>query len=169
MTSVKQSRKDPEVEVRSAALATQELSVHEVTKSHLAHAPNHICENSGLEVQERPHPPVPPLMLTPTNQTDSHQQDYVCSTSLCVSEDSTSKYEHRVSEHPTDTDLQEVLEGADSILYEAKEDIRYLKGCKSVRFFRSADGTPSLSLHKGKCRFPTPIALRTRARSRHDT
>ena len=77
MTSVKQSRKDPEVEVRSAALATQELSVHEVTKSHLAHAPNHICENSGLEVQERPHPPVPPLMLTPTNQTDSHQQDYV--------------------------------------------------------------------------------------------
>ena len=121
--TLNQSRKDPEVEVRSAALATQELSVHEVTKSHLAHAPNHICENSGLEVQERPHPPVPPLMLTPTNQTDSHQQDYVCSTSLCVSEDSTSKYEHRVSEHPTDTDLQEVLEGADNILYEAKEDV----------------------------------------------
>ena len=93
--------------------------------------------------------------------------------------------------------LQEVLEGADNILYEAKEDIpgirfqkhgkenwvpvravldsihkddiHYLKGCKSVRFFRSTDGTPSLSLHRGKCRFPTPIALRTRARSRHDT
>ena len=28
-----------------------------------------------------------------------------------------------------------------------KDDIHYLKGCKSVRFFRSADGTPSLSLH----------------------
>ena len=62
-------------------------------------------------------------MLTPTNQTDSHQHDYVRSTSLCVSEDSTSKYEHRVSERPTDTDLQEVLEGADNILYEAKEDV----------------------------------------------
>ena len=71
-----------------------------------------------------------------------------------------------------------MLEGADNILYEAKEDvpgvrfqkhgkenwvpvravlhsihkddIHYLKGCKSVRFFRSADGTLSLSLHKGK-------------------
>ena len=35
--TLNQSRKDPEVEVRSAALATQEPSVHEVTKSHLAH------------------------------------------------------------------------------------------------------------------------------------
>ena len=60
-------------------------------------------------------------MLIPTNQTDSHQRDHVCSTSLCVSEDSTSEYEHRVSEPPTDTDLQEVLEGADNILYEVKE------------------------------------------------
>ena len=40
-----------------------------------------------------------------------------------------------------------------------KDDIHYLKGCKSVRFFRSADGTPSLSLHKGKCRFPTVPSL----------
>ena len=31
-------------------------------------------------------------------------------------------YEHRVSEPPTDTNLQEVLEGSDSI-YEAKEDV----------------------------------------------
>ena len=200
--TLNQARKDPEAEVKSAALATQEpityipQRVLQVTASHLAHAPNHISENSGLEVQE-PHPLVPPLMLTPTNQTDSHQRDRVCSTSLCVSEDSTSKYKNRVSEPPTDTDLQEMLEGADNILYEAKEDvpgvrfqkhgkenwvpvravldsihkddIHYLKGCESVRFFRSADGTPSLSLRKGKCRFPTPIALRTRARSRHDT
>ena len=107
--------------------------------------------------------------------------------------DSASKCEHRVSEPPTDADLQEVLEGADNILYVAKgdipgvqfqkhrnenwvpvradldsihkDDIHYLKGCKSIRFFRSADGMPSLSLHRGKCRFPTPIALRTRARS----
>ena len=102
-----------------------------------------------------------------------------------MAEDSTSRCEHTVREPPTDTDLQEVLEGADNIFYEAKEDIpgvrfqkhgkenwvpvraaldsihkddiHYLKGCKSVRFFRSADGTPSLSLHRGKCRFPTPI------------
>ena len=71
---------------------------------------SHISENSGLVVQE-PHPPVPPLMLTPINQTDSHQRYRVHSSSLCVSEDSTSKYEHRVSEPPTDTNLQEVLEG----------------------------------------------------------
>ena len=27
-----------------------------------------------------------------------------------------------------------------------KDDIYYLKGCKSVRFFRSADGTPPVSV-----------------------
>ena len=97
--TLNQAKNDPEAEVRSAALATQEpitynpQSVLQVTTSQLAHAPNHISENSGLVVQE-PNPPVPPLMLTPINQTDSHQQDRVCSTSLCVSEDSTSKYEH---------------------------------------------------------------------------
>ena len=198
-----QARKDPEAEMSSAALATQEAttcnpqSVLQVTTSQLVHAPsNHILENSGLDVQES-HPPVLPLILTPTNQTDCHQRDHVCSTPFCVAEDSTSRCEHTVREPPTDTDLQEVLEGADNIFYEAKEDIpgvrfqkhgkenwvpvraaldsihkddiHYLKGCRSVRFFRSADGTPSLSLHRGKCRFPTPIALRTRARSRHDT
>ena len=62
-------------------------------------------------------------MLTPTNQTDSHQRGHVHSTSLCVSEDTASKCKNRVSEPPTDTDLQEVLEGADNILYEAKENV----------------------------------------------
>ena len=56
-------------------------------------------------------------MITPTNGTDCHQRDHVRSTPLCVSEDSTSRCEHTVSELPTDTDLQEVLEGADNILY----------------------------------------------------
>ena len=89
--TLNQARKDPEAEVRSAALAPQEAITYnpqrmlQVTTSHLAHAPNHIFENNGLEVPE-PHPSVPSLMLTPTNQTDSHQQDHVRSTSLCVSE-----------------------------------------------------------------------------------
>ena len=95
---------------------------------------------------------------------------------MCASEDSHAlpdvRCEHTVSEPPTDTDLQEVLEEADNILCEAREDvpgdvpgvllpkhgkgtkavldsihkndIHYLKGCRSVRFFRIADG---LSLH----------------------
>ena len=40
---------------------------------------------------------------------------------VCVSEDSTSKCEHTDSEPPTATNLQEVLEGADKILYEQRQ------------------------------------------------
>ena len=54
-----QARKDPEAEMSSADLATQDpttynpQSVLQVTTSQLVHAPsNHILENSGLEVQE---------------------------------------------------------------------------------------------------------------------
>ena len=114
-----QARKDPEAEVSSAALATQEattynpLSVLQVTLSQLVHAPsNHILENSG---PQEFHPPVLPLLLTPTNQTDCHQRDHACSTPLCVAENSTSRCEHTVSEPPTNTGLQEVLEGTDNI------------------------------------------------------
>ena len=122
-------------------------------------------------------------MLTPTNQLDR-----VHSTSLCVSEDSVSKCENRVSEPPTDTDLQEVLEGADNILYEAKEDIpgvrfqkhgkenwvpvravldcihkdiHYLKDCKSVL-------DSSEVSHAEESVVFQLLTLKTRARSRPD-
>ena len=99
-----------------------------------------------------------------------------------MAEHSTSRCKYTVSEPPTDGDLQEVLEGADNILYEAKEDIpgvwfqkhgkenwvpvravldsihkddiHYLKGCKLAWFFRSGDGTLSDSQSS---HFPTPI------------
>ena len=92
--------------------------------------------------------------------------------------------------------LQEVLEGARKVVYEAKEDIpgvrfqkedsdgsetkwvpvkvmsssgeeydiKYLKACRSIKFARYDNGTPFFSVHYGRCRFPTPIALRTRSR-----
>ena len=43
-------------------------------------------------------------------------------------------------------------------------DARYLKACRSVKFARDGDGTPFFSVQYGRCRFPTPIALRTRSR-----
>ena len=44
-------------------------------------------------------------------------------------------------------------------------DARYFKACQSqVKFARDGDGTPFFSVQYGRCRFPTPIALRTRSR-----
>ena len=44
-------------------------------------------------------------------------------------------------------------------------DLKYIKSCKMVKFARHHEtGDPLLSIQNGRCRFPTPIALRTRAR-----
>ena len=42
---------------------------------------------------------------------------------VCLRTPCTSRCEHTVSELPTDTDLQEVLEEADNILCEAREGV----------------------------------------------
>ena len=90
--------------------------------------------------------------------------------------------------------MQEILEGAQNVIYEAKEatpgicfqkedrnehqwvpvkvisksrgeyDACYLKACRSVKFAKDDDGTPFFSVQHGRCRFPTPIALRIRSR-----
>ena len=44
-------------------------------------------------------------------------------------------------------------------------DLDYICSCKRIRYFkRDKNGDPAVSIHRGKCKFPTPIALRTRTR-----
>ena len=46
-------------------------------------------------------------------------------------------------------------------------DLKYIKSCKAVKFARHhKTGDPVLSIQNGRYRFPTPIALRTRAKLR---
>ena len=53
---------------------------------------------------------------------------------VCLRTPLPNSYEHRVSEPPTDTDLQEVLEGSDNILYETKEDVTGVRFQTEVLF-----------------------------------
>ena len=46
---------------------------------------------------------------------------------------------------------------------EDEYDVNYLQHCKKIRFI-SKDGDPAVSVYSGHCRFPTPIACRTRAK-----
>ena len=46
---------------------------------------------------------------------------------------------------------------------EDEYNVNYLQHCKKIRFF-SKDGDPAVSVYSGHCRFPTPIACRTRAK-----
>ena len=44
-------------------------------------------------------------------------------------------------------------------------DLDYIRSCKQIRYFkRDKNGDPAVSIHRGKCKFPTPIAFRTRTR-----
>ena len=44
-------------------------------------------------------------------------------------------------------------------------DLDYIRSCKRIRYFkRDKNGDPAVSIHRGKCKFPTPIAFRTRTR-----
>lgn len=48
---------------------------------------------------------------------------------------------------------------------EEEYDGKYIKACKAIKFtWHHETGEPLLSIQNGKCRFLTPIALRTRAR-----
>lgn len=48
---------------------------------------------------------------------------------------------------------------------EEEYDGKYIKACKAINFtWHHETGEPLLSIQNGKCRFLTPIALRTRAR-----
>ena len=40
----------------------------------------------------------------------------------------------------------------------------YLKNCKRLRYFKSKNGNPALSIATGRLKFPTPIAQRTRSK-----
>ena len=44
-------------------------------------------------------------------------------------------------------------------------DLDYICSCKRIHYFkRDRNGDPAVSIHRGKCKFPTPIAYRTRTR-----
>ena len=44
-------------------------------------------------------------------------------------------------------------------------DLDYIRSCKQIRYFkRDKNGDPAVSIHRGKCKFPTLIAFRTRTR-----
>ena len=44
-------------------------------------------------------------------------------------------------------------------------DLDYIHSCERIRYFkRDKNGDPAVSIHRGKCKFPTPIAYRTRTR-----
>ena len=44
-------------------------------------------------------------------------------------------------------------------------DLDYICSCKRIRYFkRDRNGDPAVSIHRGKCKFPTPIAYRARTR-----
>ena len=40
----------------------------------------------------------------------------------------------------------------------------YLKNCKRLRYFKSKNGNPALSITTGRLKFLTPIAHRTRSK-----
>ena len=44
-------------------------------------------------------------------------------------------------------------------------DLDYIRSCKRICYFkRNKNGDPAVSTHRGKCKFPTPIAYQTRTR-----
>ena len=43
----------------------------------------------------------------------------------------------------------------------AEYDVEFLHSCKKVQYCRGENGNPFLSIHRGKCKYPTPIAYRT--------
>ena len=45
-------------------------------------------------------------------------------------------------------------------------DVEFLRSCKKVQYCRSENANPFLSIHRGKCKYPTPIAYRTQTRSK---
>ena len=48
----------------------------------------------------------------------------------------------------------------------AEYDAEFLRSRKMVQYCWSENGNPFLSIHRGKCKYPTPIAYRTRTRSK---
>ena len=48
----------------------------------------------------------------------------------------------------------------------AEYDVEFLRSCEKVQYCRSENGNPFLSIHRGKCKYPTPIAYRTQTRSK---
>jgi len=44
-------------------------------------------------------------------------------------------------------------------------DLDFIRSCKQLHIFkREENGDPAVSIHCGKCKFPTPIAYQTRTR-----
>ena len=44
-------------------------------------------------------------------------------------------------------------------------DLDYICSCKQISYFkRDKNGDPAVSIHRGKCKFPTPIAYQTHTR-----
>ena len=48
----------------------------------------------------------------------------------------------------------------------AAYDVEFLRSCKNVQYCLSENGNPFLSIHREKYKYPTPIAYRTRTRSK---
>ena len=72
-----------------------------------------------------------------------------------------------IIEMDSHSNFQAWLQQSDSS--NAEYDVEFLRSCKKVQYCRSENGNPFLSIHRGKGKYPTPIAYRTQTRSKLGT